>query len=94
LISDALTALSLSRKNDFSGKELDVPADLHKLFVWLAAVWVVEAVELAERAAGLVAAVVVSAEQVAGSVEQEVAVSAERVADWAGQGDLWEARAY
>jgi hypothetical protein len=80
---------------------LDVPADLHKLFVWLAAVWVVEAVVLAERAAGLVAAVVVSAEQVAGSVEQEVVVwvgrvlvSAERVADWTGQGDLWEARAY
>ena len=61
----------------------------------------VEAVVLAERAAGLVAAVVVSAEQVAGSVEQEVVVwvgrvlvSAERVADWTGQGDLWEARAY
>jgi hypothetical protein len=75
-----MAALSCSRRSDFSGKESDAPADLHKLFLWLAAVWVVEAV--------------VSAERVAEWVEQEVVVLVGRVADWVGQGDLWEARVY
>ena len=68
-----------TQEKDFSGKESDAPADLHKLFLWLAAVWVVEAVVLAE--------------QEAGSVALEV-VSAERAAVLVGQGHLWEAQVY
>ena len=63
--------------------------------------WVVEGVVSAERAAGSVVEAAELAERAAGSVEQEVVVlvgtvvvSAERAADWVGEGDLWEARVY
>jgi hypothetical protein len=82
-----MAALSCSRRSDFSGKESDAPADLHKLFLWLAAVWVVEAVVSAERVAEW-------AEQEVVVLVGRVLVSVGRVADWVGQGDLWEARVY
>jgi len=40
------------KKNDFSDREQDDPADLHKLFLWLVVVWVEAVAVWAEAVAG------------------------------------------